>query len=131
MADDYMQWRGRMVRPDDIDQPVHDGDTLWLETDQGDWYRKVRDIRLKDVFAPELKQPGGPECRRFLADWLFRWDRWPWPFIVRTYRTSTGRDLLTFNRYVSVVYSRDLASCLNTEIQAFVTDNGYPGGTGS
>lgn len=124
-------WRARLPRPDDIAEPVHDGDNLWLETDQLDWSRKVRALRLFNVYAPELKDRGGPECRKFVADWVGRWSGPGWPFSVDTVLNGNSRDLLTFNRFVAVVWNADRTSQLNAEIQAFVTANGYPGGTGS
>lgn len=126
-----MTWRARLPRPDDIPDPVHDGDSLWLESDQGDWYRKVRDCRLSNVFAPELKQPGGPECREFVRAWIAKWNVGRWPFSVDTLQTGKGLDITTFGRYVTVVWNADRTAQLNAEIQAFVTANGYPGGTGS
>lgn len=126
-----MTWRARLPRPDDIPDPIHDGDTLYTETDQGDWYRKVRDCRLYQVFAPELKQPGGPESRQFVVDWIQKWNVGKWPFWVDTLQTPRGIDILTFNRFVTVIWNADRTAQLNAEVQAFVKANGYPGGTGS
>jgi hypothetical protein len=127
-----MTWRGRLPHSRDIAEPVHDGDTLWLETDQGDWTRKVRACRLLDVFAPELHELGGPECRRFAVAWVYRWNRnVDWPFSVDTILNGNSRDVTTFGRFVTVVWNADRTSQLNAEIQAFITTNNYPGGTGS
>jgi endonuclease YncB( thermonuclease family) len=126
-----MTWRGRLPDVRDIPNPVYDGDTLWLCTDQGDWYRKVRDIRLENVFAPELKQVGGPECRRFVIDWLARYGFGRWPYSVDTLQTSTGNDIRTFNRYVCQVWNSDRTESLNLAVTEYIRQNGYPGGTGS
>ena len=125
---EFMTWRARVPRLEDFPDPVHDGDTLWLETDQGDWLRKVRDIRLKDVHAPELDQLGGTRTRQFTIDWIARWNAGPWPFQVDTYRTGTYRDVKSLERFVSVVWDRDRSHCLNADVQQFVDVSGYPPG---
>lgn len=127
-----MPWNARLPRDDDftLDRAVHDGDTLWLECDLGDWLRKVRDCRLMGVRAPERvpPQPGWEETRRFVLDWVHTWNVGPWPFRVDTYRTSTYRDAKTIDRFLSMVYNRDRSSCLNLAVQAFVDVNQFPPG---
>lgn len=126
-----MQWRARLPRVDDIPEAVHDADSCWLETDQGDWYRKVRDCRLYQVFGPELKQVGGPETKQFTLDWINRRNVGKWPFWVDTLQTTRGLDIVTFGRYVTIIWNADRTAQLNAEVQAFVNANGYPGGVGS
>lgn len=125
-----MTWRARIPREEDIPDPLHDGDTIWLETDQGDWDRKVRACRFYEVFAPELKDPGGPETREQVVKWIKKHAVGKWPLWVDTVQTTTGLDAMTFNRFVTIIWNKDRTSQLNAEISAFVLANGYGRGTG-
>jgi len=114
---------------------IHDGDTTprslvdrgGVEEDQSHW-----SIRFKDVFAPELSQAGGPECRQFVVDWFAAHDDGSeWPFLLETFRTpKSDLPVTTLSRYVGVYTAAD-GACLNHDIAAFVTANGYGGGVGS
>lgn len=126
-----MTWRARLPEPIDIPEPVHDGDSCWMLTDQGDWYRKVRDCRLLNVFAPELRQTGGLETKQFVVDWINYHNVGKWPFSVDTLQTTRGLDIQTFGRYVTIIWNADRSEQLNSAVQAFITRNGYPGGVGS
>ena len=113
---------------------VHDGDTLTATLDQGfgDLKEAMR-IRLLGTFAPELTQPGGPETRQFVVDWIARYALIPlrFPFVVTTARgPKSDREITTFERYVAVVETLDHSHNLNLDVQAFVTAQGYGGGTG-
>lgn len=135
-----MRWLWAARLPDGTDA-VHDGDTVRLELDLGFSQRGTYALRLKDVFAPELRQPGGVECRQFVRTWLadgYYDDGQPrysddWPLVVETFRTKTGRDLTTLERYVAVVSRRDSSfNNLNEDIQLFVKDHpGWGGGIGA
>jgi endonuclease YncB( thermonuclease family) len=111
---------------------AHDGDTLFVECDRGDDDRSVWAVRLKDVWAPELAQPGGVECRDFVTEWLFRnSDGSEWPFQLETFRTPRSDvDLKTLSRMVGVVTAAFGAN-LNTAVQALITERGYGGGVGA
>lgn len=111
---------------------AHDGDTLFALVDRGDDDQSVWAVRLKDVFAPELAQPGGVACRDFVTEWLFRnTDGSEWPFQLETFRTPRSDvDLKTLGRQLSVVTAAFGAN-LNAAVQAFVTERGYGGGVGS
>lgn len=111
---------------------AHDGDTIFAQVDRGDDDQSVWAIRLKDVFAPELSQPGGVECQRFVQDWLARnGDGDDWPFALETFRTPRSDvDIKTLSRQVGVVTSAHGTS-LNSDVQAFINANGYGGGIGS
>jgi hypothetical protein len=126
-----MRWRARLPRADDVAQPVTDADTLWLETDQGDHDRKLRACRLWGVWAPEMKDTGGPECRAFVAAWVDAHHVGRWPLWVDTIQTSTGRDVLTYNRFVTVVWNGDRTRQLNVDVHEFITQRGYGGGIGA
>ena len=52
------------------DLSVVDGDTLRLLVDTGFYARHQVDLRLLDVWAPELKEPGGEETKGFVINWL-------------------------------------------------------------
>lgn len=112
----------------------HDGDTVVALVDRGGEQKDTStwSIRLKGVHAPELRQTGGPECQRFVEDWLARHgDGSAWPLIVETFRTPRSDvDVTTLSRIVGVITAAD-GAVLNDEVQAFVTANGYPGGIGS
>jgi endonuclease YncB( thermonuclease family) len=112
----------------------HDGDTIKVNLDQGfgDIKENVN-IRLMGVWAPELSQPGGVECRDFVRQWFADHDVNPrWNFIVTTARMKVAdSEQMTFNRYVAVVTSLDGSDNLNLDISAFVAKNGYSGGVGS
>ena len=119
------RWRVRLLG-------VHDGDTILVQVDRGDDDQSVWSIRLKDVFAPELSQTGGPECRAFVAKWLdAEADGTDWPFILETFRTTRSDvTVSTLGRLVGVVTAAS-GACLNADVQAFITTSGFPGGIGS
>lgn len=111
----------------------HDGDTVKVIVDRGgpNETREIWDIRLKDVFAPEVGQPGGHECQVFVARWLItHTDGSDWPFILETFRTPKSDALdMTFKRFVGII--RDQYSySLNFAIQEYITENGWGGGIG-
>jgi endonuclease YncB( thermonuclease family) len=112
---------------------VHDGDTLTATLDQGFGdLKEAMKIRLLGVFAPELTQPGGPETRQFVVDWLARYTLpQRFPFVVTTARgPRSDREITTLERYVAVVESLDHSHNLNLDVSAFVAAQGYGGGTG-
>jgi hypothetical protein len=110
---------------------VHDGDTVHLLVDRGDEDDSRWWTRLKDVFAPELAQTGGPECRGFVTAWVAQHgDGTDWPFLLETFRTPRSDvDLLTLSRHVGRITAAD-GACLNDDVAAFIKANGYPGGIG-
>lgn len=120
-------WRASPVDP-------HDGDTVVFLIDRGgpNRDRSLWSIRLVNTFAPELRQTGGPECQKFVADWLVKHsDGTEWPFLVETFQTPKSDALEgTLGRILGRVTAAD-GACLNVDSQAFVTANGYPGGIGS
>lgn len=112
---------------------VHDGDNVKVIVDRGgpNETREIWDIRLKDVFAPEIGQPGSQECKLFVQNWLATHvDGSDWPYILETFRTPKSDQLdMTFKRFVGVIIDKDMFT-LNAAIQKFITDNGYGGGIG-
>lgn len=103
---------------------VHDGDTVSVVLDVGfDHYPCVY-IRLNDVRAPELSDPGGEETRDFLDDLL--------PYgtcvIVKTDKgPRMGRQKMSFVRYVGTLRDEDGVD-IGTEVSGFVKEHGYGGG---
>lgn len=133
-----MHWaRARVPLPEDVAEPVHDGDTIWLQIDRGFRDHSIRDLRLYGVFAPELKQlPGGPDTRDYVTGWLRAasadFPDKTWPLQVDTIRISSDdHEATTLERYLAIVWNADHTKCLNDDVRAYVKANGYPGGTGS
>lgn len=111
----------------------HDGDTIYLLVDKGgvnETNEKWR-IRLKDVFAPELGEPGAFETLEFVNLWLVaNSDNTEWPFYLETFRTPrSDKDVVTLGRYVGVVTAAN-GRVLNSDIIEFIAANGYGGGIG-
>ena len=111
---------------------VHDGDTLPVVViDQGFGDAKKINLRLDGVFAPELSQAGGPECRDFVTSWVAaRKGTATWPFVVTTRMIrSQEHEVTTLGRIVGTLTQGQ--DSLNADIAAFVAASGYAGGTGS
>lgn len=117
-------WRCRVVE-------VHDGDTIIVDVDRGIEETSRWHVRLKDVWAPELRDAGGQECRTFAMAWVVQHgDGSDWPLVLETFRTPRSDDeLMTLGRYLGVL--RDAGgSSLNLAMQGFVLEHGYgPGVT--
>lgn len=112
----------------------HDGDTVQMVLDQGFGDTKLVDIRLLGVYAPELSEPGGKECKEFVAEWFAKNQAVGarWSFVVTTVRMKrTDKEQSTLSRYVAVITNLTTTSNLNAEISEFIHENGYGGGTGS
>lgn len=111
----------------------NDGDSVKMVLDQGFGDTKLVEIRLLGVYAPELSQPGGPECQEFVSSWFNKNNptQTRWGYIVTTIRMKrTDKEQTTFNRYVAVVTNMANTSNLNAEVAEFIHTNGYGGGTG-
>ncbi len=113
----------------------HDGDTVKVNLDEGrQRVTEGYDVRLLGVFAPELAEPGGIECRDFVRVWfqsrLVVGRRWG--FVVITARMKVAdREQKTLDRYVGTITSLDGTDNLNLDVMGFITRNGYGGGIGS
>ena len=112
---------------------VHDGDTVIVSLDQGfgDLKENMR-IRLLGVFAPELSQVGGQECKNFVDSWINQYTTSRrFSFVVTTLRgPRSDKEITTLERYVATIETIDHSHNLNTEVQAFVVKSGYAGGIG-
>lgn len=104
---------------------------MFVIEDKGDDDFGLRSIRLKDVFAPEMGQPGSFECKRFAEEWLAaHGDGTDWPFYLETFRTARSDvDIKTFSRYVGVITSAEGLS-LNADLIKYIAANGFPRGIG-
>lgn len=105
----------------------YDGDSVTMVLDQGFHDTKEIHIRLANVWAPEMKEPGGPEVQRFIENWFkvyaYRLD---WPFIVWIHRmVRSDREQMTFNRYVATVFSTSVNESLNSMVMQFIAEKGY------
>lgn len=110
-----------------------DGDSIRMILDQGFYDTKEVEIRLLGVFAPELREPGGEECKQFVKSWFSQnYINKRWSYIVTTARMkNTDAEQRTFTRYVGTVTSLDGNRSLNQELIEFIQENGYGGGIGS
>lgn len=122
------------ARPPRISDPVtfvHDGDSLIAALDVGFWAEKLVTIRLYNVFAPELAQPGGPECRNFALNWLLGTNAAAgWPYLIDTVLDANGHQVETFGRVVCIVRSTS-GNSLNDDMNAFIDANNYGHGIGA
>jgi hypothetical protein len=111
---------------------VHDGDSVEVCIDRGFDDTSQINVRLKDVWAPELADIGGRETRDFVLGWLMdHGDGSRWSFALETFRTPRSDvETMTFNRYVGVLTAPDGTS-LNAAVSQFVLEKGYAGGIGA
>lgn len=122
------------ARPPRISDPVtfvHDGDSLVAALDVGFRAEKLVTIRMFNTFAPELSQPGGPECQKFALNWLLGATAGAlWPYLIDTVLDANGHEIETFGRVVCIVRSTSGAS-LNDDMNAFIDVNNYGHGIGA
>lgn len=93
---------------------VHDGDTVRVALDLGFSIFHVVSLRIKDLYCPELT---GPERERGEAARDYARSLLPvnTSVTVRTFKTSGGQDVKTFDRYVAEVTlptGLDFATCM-------------------
>lgn len=137
--------QARLADQRDVTVAAHDGDTVKLEFDRDFEYRAALALRLggpssarnrgvigtgpQDVLAPELNEVGGPDCAVFVQAWLVERNRWPWPFMVETFKSRTNHEIATLGRYVAVVWAgEDEANTLNVAVRRFIAANGWTKG---
>jgi len=125
------EWRCRL--PDDwmFADPLHDGDTGWLLADRGlDGTVTPIDVRLDGVWAPELKDKGGPECLFELKKWIVERAIYKWPFWVETTMLANNdKEKKTFNRYLGIVRT-PFGESLNDHMNWYINEGGWgPGNT--
>jgi O-phosphoseryl-tRNA(Cys) synthetase len=115
---------------------VHDGDTIVALIDQGLSGRQEEALRLLDVWAPELADPGGAETTEFVRGWFASVEarrRWPLEvWTVPTTRKVEPTERRTLTRYEAIVLNIATRASLNEAVRGFLA--GHPewgGGTGS
>lgn len=124
----------RYPRLDDKPLPVHDGDTAWLEWNTGRRNMALVDNRFYNVFAPELTQDGGPDCRQFVVDWLAHQaaaTKTLWPFMVDAVLDANGHEIETLGRTVVIVRNSAGTAILNDDMSSYIDLHGYPRGKGA
>lgn len=113
----------------------HDGDSVTMLLDQDFFDTKQINIRLANVWAPEMnKDEGAEEVQRFVFEWFNRRitaKNDGWDFMVITHQTSTGKEKKTLDRFVADVMSADGKEHLNSEVMAYIIEKGYPRGVGA
>lgn len=93
----------------------HDGDSFWVMADTMFGQRYEPELRLLDVHAPELSEPGGREATGFVNDWLREaaaaQPNRRWPLYVLTVKTRVyePESRMTFTRYLADVWRYDQA----------------------
>jgi hypothetical protein len=101
---------------------IHDGDTVKLAIDHGFGEDAKEWIRLRDVWAPEVDDPGGPEATADCQGW-FR-EHAPDGYVqVTTFRTSAPLEIrfrMSFTRYIGIVTAFNGA-----ELNSYLIDRGY------
>jgi endonuclease YncB( thermonuclease family) len=106
---------------------VIDGDSAVLLIDVGFGARVEEEIRLLGVSAPERYQPGGLECRDFVAAWFKQLPQTRrWPLEVRTTPNTTLEPLerRTFVRFLATVSDiTDPDNCLNAALAVFLSQH--------
>lgn len=122
-------YRAALVKP-------HDGDTFRVLADTGFAGRQEVDVRLLDVHAPELGEPGGTETARFVNTWLTHAAtvqpgcRWPLYVLTSTTGTAEPGQRRTFTRYLAQVWRFDQrpdsdrpGPSLNDTLRRFLADH--------
>jgi hypothetical protein len=115
------EYRARPIR-------VVDGDSAVLELDLGCSVRTEQEVRLLGVSAPERRETGGPECTRFVQDWISRLPALTWPLMVATVPNTATEptERRSFIRYLAIVW--DLSGgvgqrTLNADLAAFLAEH--------
>ena len=73
---------------------VHDGDTFWSRLDLGTHVDRRLWLRVRNLYCPELAQPGGPEARAY-AETLLGGQA----LVVETFK-----DRQSFARYIADIW---------------------------
>jgi hypothetical protein len=112
-------YRAQLIR-------IDDADTIVILADQGFSGRQEEAIRLADVSAPELRDPGGAETKSFTQAWAAQLPLLRWPLYVMTQPNTNPEpsERRSFVRYIGTVYDyADRGRCLNDDLAAFLTQH--------
>lgn len=91
---------------------VVDGDTQYIECDQGMHGRRIESLRLLGVDCPETRgatKEAGDAATAWVRDW-YRLAVGEWPLIVQTHKSDS------FGRYLALVWRVVDQACLNTDL---------------
>lgn len=103
---------------------VSDGDTVRLLVDLGFLVRAQVDVRLLNVWAPEMNQPGGQEARNFTEIWFGA--QWVlnkvWPVMVTTQVTTATEPTqrVSFTRYIGEIWPIGGGESLNERLRTYL-----------
>lgn len=103
-----------------------DGDSAVLLIDVGMGARVEEEVRLLGVSAPEHNQPGGLECRDFLAAWFKGLPQRRWPALVRTIPNNTlePNERRSFVRYLATVSDiTEPSRVLNIDLATYLSQH--------
>jgi endonuclease YncB( thermonuclease family) len=112
-------YRAQLIR-------IDDADTIVILADQGFSGRQEEAIRLADVSAPELRDPGGAESKAFTQAWAGQLPLLRWPLYVMTQPNTNPEpsERRSFVRYIGTVYDyADRSRCLNDDLAAFLAQH--------
>jgi hypothetical protein len=110
---------------------VLDGDTVRLLVDLGFYTFRRIDLRLLEVGAPELHEPGGVETRDYVEQWIHDAGAGlDWPLLIRTQITKLVEptERQSFTRYIGDildhldVFDRD-GRHLNADLRAYLAEH--------
>ncbi len=108
----------------------HDGDTITVLLDQDFDDMKKINIRLANVWAPEMNEDGGKQVKAMVAFICAAYKVGPgFPLVVHTHKTKTGKNIKSFDRYVATVMMPDGES-LNSKLMKYIAEIGVTGGVG-
>lgn len=95
---------------------VHDGDTVRLLIDHGMHIRSSNNIRLKEVWAPELATG---EFGKIATDHVVKWvkDHLHDTHLEFPVKVVTEKDKQTFNRYVGTITCATCGDDLNAHMR--------------
>jgi hypothetical protein len=87
---------------------ITDGDTFWALCEHPHHSRAEVSIRIRDLWAREMNQPGGPEDAARLAAAMGMprfWSRKEWPLrIISLQKVTVVTETKSFDRYVCDVF---------------------------
>lgn len=90
------RFRGKPLR-------IIDGDSLVVECDTGFYGRHEVHIRIADLNAPELNEPGGLEAKTRLERAIGWQSGWPLRVVTRQ-RETVVSEVRSFERYVADLF---------------------------
>lgn len=103
---------------------VIDGDTIVVLLDQGFHGRREEELRLVGVYAPELREPGGKECKEFVITWMSTYcSDIAWPLLITTVKNTNIEpgERRSFTRYLANIRTINQSRNLNEDIIAFLS----------